>query len=227
MGVIITLLCSFLLNSTITISSESTSYIDLHQAIPHYEFSNENAKYIEYLDIKYKVKPPFYVFSFNSNQELSKPKGYELLEIPAYGDCVYWNDRGNKLILSAKASQFKVSECSDTLRYVKLIDKKDLVNVYFNSSWRKGSEGDKFYEEEGISISNKFSKPIKNYIFIYDQGNNSQIKKRFKNCSEIRTFINQEEIENRSKFFENSSRIAVKFDLEPRETKELIVRCYN
>lgn len=226
-AVIITILSLFVVNFRISFSSTDTSYIDVYRAVPHYEFSNEDTYYVEYLDITYKIKPPFYPFSFNSVQEIYEPYGYMIRKMPPYDDCVAWNRGIGALTITAITSQFKVSECSTTLEYEKILKKNELVDIYFNSSWRKDYENNTFYEEEGIDIKNKFNKLVKNYIFVYNQSNISQISWNFKNCSTLETFINQKEVDNRHNFFGNSSILAIKFDLSPRETKEVIVRCYH
>ncbi len=227
-GIIIGLSLSFLVNLTINLSSTSNSYVDLYQAMPHYEFSTEAISYLEYLDITYKIRPPFYpIEGFNSVREISNPQGYVLLEKPSYDDCVNWYNTGNGLTISAVASQFKVSECSTMIRYVKFVNKKDVVDTQFSLSWRKDYENNTYYEEEGISIKNKINAPIKNYIFIYNQTNTSLISLNFRNCSVIKTYLGQKEIENRHNFFGNTSILAIMFDLNPSEVKELIVRCYH
>ncbi|MCK4808171.1 MAG: hypothetical protein KAS90_00975 [Candidatus Aenigmarchaeota archaeon] len=226
-GSFVSLFTVFLSNPILSFSSTTDSYVELYQPIPHYEFSNEEMTYMMYLDRLYKIKPPFYNFGLNSVQEISKPFGYNnVIEKSPYDDnCADWEDKGDKIKISAKTFQSKVPECSVTLKYVKSVKKGDLVDIYFNLSQKIDYSDGVLYEEEGITIKNRFNIPINNYIFIYNQSNNSQIKWDFKDCNELKIFIDQEEIEYRHNFFKNASILAVKFDLEPREIKELIVRC--
>lgn len=227
-GVLITVIVAFLSHPTVTVKMDSSSYIDINQSMPHYEFSN-NTPYIEYLDINYKISPPFYSFGFNSQQTVKFPKGYALIEkIPDYTDeCITWMKSGNELIMRTDQNQFKFPECLATLKFVKQHTKEELVKINFNSSWRKDREGDKFYEEEGIGVINKQSKLVKNYVFIYDQNEGSRIEKKFSECNDIKVFLDQEEYPFRTNFFQNSSIIAVKMNLEPKEGKGIIIRCYH
>ncbi len=226
-GIIISFIVAFLLNPTITVSSESQKEINLNQAIPHYEFSKDTTEYVETLSLMYKIKPPFIVFPFNSKQEIRKPGGYVSLDMPRADDCVTYYDFGGKIEIYALSSQFKVSECSTKFVYARTIDKSELATIFLNASWRRDTELGRSYDEEGISIHNKFDVSINNYIFVYSQNESSQIKKRFKDCTEINVFLDGKKVEYRHNFFENSSILAVKFDLSPLQTREVIIRCYQ
>ena len=227
-GVAIVIIATFFLHPTISITKDSSSYIDINQVLPHYEFSRSDAPYIEHLNINYKILPPFYSFGFNSYEIINSPKGYNLFQIipNPQDECVTWAKNVNdELIISTKQNQFESQECSASLTFVKNYTNEELVKIVYNTSWRKDWDGDRFYEEEGIGLINNFDKPVKNYVFIYNHSNT--ILKRFYECEEINVFVDQVVYPFRTNFLQNSSIIAVKMDLEPYEAKQLIVRCYN
>lgn len=230
-GILITIITAFALHPSISITKlDSSSYIDINQPIPHYEFSTNDTPYIEYLDIRYKISPPFYSFDFNSHGSIPFPEGYFLIQkIPENSDeCITWDQKtNNELIIYTKQNQFKFPECSAALKFAKNYKKNELLEIYFNVSWRKDWDTDQFYEEEGIGLYNKLNKPVRNYIFIYNQNESSQIKKNFSECKKIKVFLDQMDYRFRYNLFQNSSIIAVKMDLNPNEVKDLIIRCYE
>lgn len=230
-GCILTIIGAFLLHPTISIlKTSSPSYIDINQVMPHYEFFYNEPSYVEYLEINYEIFPPFMSFPFNSDATIKFPEGYNLLEkIPEYSDeCITWKqENSNELIIHTESSQFNFPECSGKLKFTKPYKKDDIIKIYFNASWRNDNENNRSFEEEGIELINKLSKPIRNYVFIYNQSNTSQIKKRFSECKETKVFLNQLEYPFRNNYFQNSSIIAIKIDLEPRDHKDVIIRCYT
>jgi len=231
-GILLTIFSVFLLNPSLRVSSESSSYVDTNMIVPNYEFSPENMSYIEYLDIKYKVIPPFLSLGFNSEQSIEFPFGYSVIQkTPSYWtECIVFTQdprKNGEIILYTTKSQFEYPECSATLRFVKEYKKEEIVDVNFNASWRSDSEGGRFYEEEGIGLFNKLNEKINNYIFIYNQNKTSLIKKRLSECKEIKVFIEQNEYPFRTNFFNNSSIVAVKMNFDSNERKFLILRCYH
>lgn len=230
-GSCLTLIGAFLLHPTISIlKTSSPSYVDINQVMPHYEFFTNDPSYVEYLEINYKIFPPFFSFFFNSDATIKFPEGYFLIEkIHEYSDeCITWKqENNNELNIHTEKSQFTFPECSATLKFAKTYKKDDIIRTIFNASWRKDFENNRSFEEEGIELINKLSKPIRNYMFIYNQSNTSQLKKRFSECKEMKIFLNQFEYPFRHNYFQNSSIIAIKIDLEPRDHKDVIIRCYN
>ena len=229
-GCIITIIGAFLLHPTTSIvKTISPSYVDMGQLMPHYEFFTKDPSYIEHYEIKYKIFPPFLSFPFNSDTTIKFPEGYNLFEkIPENSDeCITWKKgNNNELIIHTESNQFKFPECSATLMFVKLYEQDNITDTKFNVSWRRDYENNRSFEEEGIELYNKLNKPIRNYMFIYNQSNTSQLK-RFSECKEMKVFVNQLEYPFRYNYFQNSSIIATKIKLEPRDHKDIIIRCYN
>ncbi len=227
-GIAITILATLLLNITIKVEQERSYYINLNQQLPHYEFTNNDARYIEYMKVVYTIKPPFLLFDFNSKQTIKKPENYMLLDKePAFDDgCISLAEEGDDLVIKATSNQFKYPECKAILTFIRSLTEPELTRVTFNASWKRDKEENGVYEEEGIAIYNKMDEQIMNYVLVYNQTSTSQLQKKLSDCKTIKVFIDNKESDYRQNFFNNASIIAIKFDMEPRENKNVIIRCY-